>query len=350
VSDGFSTPESAIGRRQAILLLAHGSPDRVQDIAEYLRNVTGGRQLPEPIVREVEHRYRLIGRSPLTEITLRQAEGASRESGLPVYVGMRNWRPYIGDTVHTMSRDGITHAVVICLAPHNSRTSVGLYRRALGATAATSPQAEVSNLPFTIDFVESWHDHPLLIQAFAQRLRAGWQRACAEAKGRLPVIFTAHSVPLRTIAEGDPYEVQTRETAGLVAASIPELAQGEWRFAFQSQGMSGGEWLGPTVEETILGLKAAGHTGIFVQPIGFVCDHVEILYDIDIAFRRFAEENGMRLWRAESLNDSPEFIRAVAALAAERLRGAPTTLPDEAVSSSRTVVAHNGLPGGGQQR
>jgi ferrochelatase len=306
VSNDLNPRGSATDARQAILLLAHGSPDRVEDIAEYLLNVTGGRPLPEPVVREVEHRYRLIGRSPLTEITLRQAEGVSRESGVPVYVGMRNWKPYIADTVRKMAEDSITHAVVICLAPHNSRTSVGLYRRALGA-----------GLPFTVDFVESWHDHPLLIKAFAERLRAGWQQACAEAGAGLPVIFTAHSVPLRTIAEGDPYEVQTRETAALVAASVPEL--GMWRFAFQSQGMSGGEWLGPTVEETILALKAAGHLGVFVQPIGFVCDHVEVLYDVDIAFRRFAEENGLRLWRAESLNDSAEFIRAVAALALSRL-------------------------------
>ena len=232
MSGGRITCEDAIDRvpRPAILLLAHGSPDRVEDIAEYLRNVTGGRPLPEPIVREVEYRYRLIGRSPLTEITLCQAEGVSRVSGLPVYVGMRNWRPFIGDTVRKMAEDGVTHAVVICLAPHNSRTSVGLYARALGATPP-DPQAQTAggdaaSLPFTIDFVESWHDHPLLIKSFAERLREGWQRACAEAGGRLPVIFTAHSVPLRTIAEGDPYEVQTRETAALVAASVPEIATG----------------------------------------------------------------------------------------------------------------------------
>jgi ferrochelatase len=384
VSDDLITRDSATDRasRRAILLLAHGSPDRVEDIAEYLRNVTGGRPLPEPIVREVEHRYRLIGRSPLTEITLRQAEGVRRESGLPVYVGMRNWRPYIGDTVRKMAEDGVTHAVVICLAPHNSRTSVGLYARALraippesaptGATtaraaqkavAASSRQAQmpafagdvgdIAGLPFTIDFVESWHDHPLLIKAFAQRLRAGWQRACAEAGGRLPVIFTAHSVPLRTIAEGDPYEVQTRETAALVAARVPEVAPGQWCFAFQSQGMSGGEWLGPTVEDTILGLKAAGQTGVFVQPIGFVCDHVEVLYDVDIAFRRFAEEQGLRLWRAESLNDSAEFIQAVAALAAGRLRESTPPRATTARAGDPAAQANStpmgGDPGGGQQ-
>ncbi|MGA2961463.1 MAG: ferrochelatase [Candidatus Korobacteraceae bacterium] len=355
MNEALITGERVIDRtsRQAILLLAHGSPDRVEEIPEYLRNVTGGRTLPEPIVHEVEHRYSLIGHSPLTEITLRQAEGVSRASGLPVYVGMRNWRPYIGDTVRTMAEDGVTHAVVICLAPHNSRTSVGLYARALSGSATSSRQGstpalagggDAIGLPFTIDFVESWHDHPLLIKAFAQRLREGWQRACAEAGSKLPVIFTAHSVPLRTVAEGDPYEVQTRETAALVAASVPEIAEGEWRFAFQSQGMSGGEWLGPTVEETILGLKAAGQTGVFVQPIGFVCDHVEILYDIDIAFRRFAQEKGLRLWRAESLNDSPAFIQAVAALACERLRH--TQASSAPVGDTK---ASAGDPGGGQQ-
>jgi protoporphyrin/coproporphyrin ferrochelatase len=362
VSAPAGTREGARVPRTAILLLAHGSPDRVEDIPEYLRNVTGGRPLPEPVVREVEHRYRLIGRSPLTEITLRQAEGVSRESGLPVYVGMRNWRPYIGDTVRKMAADGVTHAVAICLAPHNSRTSVGLYARALratpaeekGAPASSSSQAPtaasagvgaMARLPFTIDFVENWHDHPLLIAAFAERLREGWQRACAEAGVRLPVIFTAHSVPLRTIAEGDLYEVQTRETAALVAAKVPEIAQGEWRFAFQSQGMSGGEWLGPTVESTILALKGAGCTAVFVQTIGFVCDHVEVLYDIDIAFRRFAEENGVRLWRAESLNDSPAFIRAVAALAVGRLRNAPA---NSVQTDAEAASAEE--PGDGRQR
>jgi len=133
----------------------------------------------------------------------------------------------------------------------------------------------------------------------------------------VPVLFTAHSVPQRTIAEGDPYEVQTRQTAALVAARVPEI--GAWSFAFQSQGMSGGEWLGPTVEKTIASLRDAGHTGVFVQPIGFVCDHVEILFDIDILFREFASERGMKLYRAESLNDSPLFVRAVADLVRTRL-------------------------------
>src|SRR5208283_2496840 len=228
--------------------------------------------------------------------------------GLPVYVGMRNWHPFIADTLQQMASDGVERVVAICLAPHNSQTSVGLYKQVLFGNKAR----------FAIDFVEEWHDHPLLIEAFAEKLRAGWSKACADHGGQVPVLFTAHSVPQRTIAEGDPYETQTRETAALVAARVPEI--GAWRIAFQSQGMSGGEWLGPTVENTITSLREAGQSGVFVQPIGFVCDHVEILFDIDILFREFASQRGMKLYRAESLNDSPLFVRAVADLARTRLR------------------------------
>jgi ferrochelatase len=172
-----------------------------------------------------------------------------------------------------------------------------------------------------IDFVEEWHDHPLLIEAFAEKLRRGWTAACQAHGSKVPVLFTAHSVPKRTVTEGDPYEAQTRETAALVARQIPEI--GEWNFAFQSQGMSGGEWLGPTVEDTIVKLREAGHTAVFVQPIGFVCDHVEILFDIDILFHDFAAERGMKLYRAESLNDSLTFAKAIADIVRTRLAAMP---------------------------
>ena len=302
---------SEANQKQAVLLIAHGSPDRVEEIPEFLRNVTGGRPLPDAVIEEIKHRYGLIGCSPLTCHTMDQADGVRRELGIPVYIGMRNWKPFIGDTVKQMAEDGVTRAVAICLAPQNSRTSVGLYKKAL--------LGEAGEAPFEIEFVEEWHDNPLLIRAFAEKFKEGWERACREAGAKVPVIFTAHSVPQRTIADGDPYETQARETAALVA-QVVGLADGEWSFAFQSQGMSGGAWLGPTVEETILRLKEQGHAGVFIQPIGFVCDHVEILYDIDIAFRKFAEEHGMRLWRAESLNDSSTFSAAVADVARGRLR------------------------------
>jgi ferrochelatase len=296
----------AVQTKQAVLLLAHGSPDRVEEIPEFLRLVTGGRGLPEPVVKEVQHRYSLIGRSPLTEITLKQAAGVERELGVRTYVGMRNWKPLAADTLTQMKNDGVEQAIAICLAPHNSRTSVGLYRSTIEAA------------PFEVDFIESWHDHPLLIESFADRFGDGWKRACEAAGVRVPVIFTAHSVPQRTIDTGDPYEAETKHTAELVAQEAGLRAK-DWKFAFQSQGMSGGPWLGPTVEDTITELQKSGHTGVFIQPIGFVCDHVEVLYDIDIAFKQFAKERGMKLWRAESLNESHLFIRAIADIARARL-------------------------------
>ncbi len=229
---------------------------------------------------------------------------------MPVFVAMRNWKPFIADTVKAIAAQGFERVIAICLAPQNSRTSVGLYRRAVVGEGG---------LPFALDFVEEWHDQPLLAQAFAEKLRVGHEKASTEHGTKLPVIFTAHSVPQRTITEGDPYETQSKETAALVAKEVG-FSPDDWVFAFQSQGMSGGPWIGPTVEETILNLKAKGHRGIFVQPIGFLCDHVEVLYDIDIFFKQFAEKEGMRLGRAESLNGSPTLTAALAELVRCRMR------------------------------
>lgn len=304
-------PTSNMANGDAILLLAHGSPDSVADVPEFLLRVTGGRPLPEAAVKEVAHRYGLIGRSPLTALTLQQANLLSAKTNLPVYVGMRNWNPSIPDAVARMTRDGTRRAVVVCLAPQSSQTSVGLYRSALMANP----------VPFTLDFVESWHDHPLLIQAFAEKLREGLKMAASKIAGQnasanLPVIFTAHSVPQR--GDSNVYERQARETAALVVAAAG-LDSGTRTFAFQSQGISCGPWLGPTVEDTILELKRKGHAAVFIQPIGFLCDHVEVLHDIDISFREFAKTHGMQLWRAASLNDSPLLISALAEIACSRL-------------------------------
>ena len=301
--------------KTAVLLLAHGSPESVEAVPDFLLRVTGGRPLPPDAIEEVKRRYKLIGRSPLTEITLQQGELLAAKLKLRVYVGMRNWRPFISQTLKRMISDRVRHAVVICLAPQNSRASVGLYRNSL--SKCTDPG-------LSFDFVESWHDEPSLIQAFAVKLIAGRSKANSNAGAPVPVIFTAHSVPQRTILEGDPHEKQARETAELVAAAA-SLETSDWRFAFQSQGMSGGAWLGPTVEATIVDLKRCGHRGVFVQPIGFLCDHVEVLYDIDIFFKQFAESEGMHLWRAESLNDSPLLTSALEAIANSRLRVARET-------------------------
>jgi ferrochelatase len=301
----------------AVLLLAHGSPENPEQVSEFLRYVTGGRPLPPPVVEEIRHRYSLIGFSPLPCWTLLQADQLAQLLKMPVSVGMRNWKPWIADAVKAISAQGFESVISICMAPQNSRTSVGLYRRAVVGEA---------NLSFALDFVEEWHDQPLLAKAFAEKLRSGWEKACAESIAKLPVIFTAHSVPQRTITEGDPYEAQAKETATLVAKEAG-LSAADWTFAFQSQGMSGGEWIGPTVEETIRSLKANGHRGVFVQPIGFLCDHIEVLYDIDIAFKQFAEKEGMRLWRAESLNGSQTLTAALADLVRSRVGAVSTWRP-----------------------
>ncbi len=310
-------------QKVAVLLLAHGTPDELAEIPEYLSNVTGGRPMPQHVIDEISHRYGLIGKSPLTGLTLEQGRLLAAEIGLPVYVGMRNWKPYIPDVVAQMRADGVEQIIAVCLAPQNSRTSVGLYRRYLMSAAQG----------LTVDFVEGWADHPLLAEAFADRLRAVW-------RPELPVLFTAHSVPCRTIQgaqppapdaeqvipaaptnEPDPYPIDAKRTAADVAAKFASLGLTEdrWFFAFQSQGMSGGPWIGPAVEDTMKALREAGHTELMIQPIGFLCDHVEILYDIDIGFREYGESIGMKVLRPESLNGSPVLVKALADVVRGRL-------------------------------
>lgn len=300
--------------KQAVLLLAHGTPETVEQIPEYLLNVTGGRPLPEAVVHEIQHRYSLIGHSPLTAITLAQgkrveAELAAAGLPVPVYVGMRNWQPYIADVLAQIKAAGVEQVAVLCLAPQNSRTSTGLYRKAVEAAAAG----------LQIDFTAGWADHPLLAEAFAERLRPVLARLQAESDASVPVLFTAHSVPVRTVQApadgqpGDPYVEDARTTARLVAERVPGISR--QLFAFQSQGASGGPWIGPTVEQTLDGLAQEGVKSLILQPIGFLCDHVEILYDVDCVFAEYARKLGIQLTRPESLNDSPTLARAIAELA-----------------------------------
>src|SRR5580698_3231751 len=249
----------------AVLLLAHGTADSVEEIPEYLLHVTGGRQLPDAAVEEVRHRFALIGGSPLTRLTLEQGRLLAEELSLPVYVGMRNWKPYIADVVRRMRDDGISRAVVICLAPQNSRTSVGLYRRAVFAAAEGA---------LALRFLDDWADHPLLADAFAERLRGVRDALSAEVGAAVPILFTAHSVPCRTVISApqmsqgnppeppDPYPIEAKLTAGLVASRITDLTPDDWFFAFQSQGMSGGPWLGPSVEDTLTALREQGVTNL----------------------------------------------------------------------------------------
>lgn len=330
--------------QKAVLLLAHGTPDVLGEMAEYLSKVTGGRPLPQHVVEELQHRYQEIGLGdtpgaeppPLTRWTLIQAnllERALDRAGdldTRVYAGMRNWHPYIADVIAQMRLEGVTHIKAICLAPQNSQTSVGLYRKAVLAAADG----------MEVDFVAGWAEHPLLAQAFAEKLWPVWALACAQSRRRVPVLFTAHSVPCRTImtsapearpetrtvspsqSSPDPYPVEAKRTAELVAQRMAPVGFGErdWYFAFQSQGVSGGPWIGPTVEDTLAAIKAEGHVGVVIQPVGFLCDHVEVLYDIDIAFAKKCRELGLKLWRAESLNDSDLLISALAQIASGEYR------------------------------
>jgi ferrochelatase len=318
---------------EAVLLLAHGTPDVLGEMAEYLSKVTGGRALPQEVVAELQHRYGEIGLGwepgaeppPLTKWTLTQGHLlelalAQTDRPMKVYVGMRNWHPYIAEVVEEMRADGVTRIKALCLAPQNSRTSVGLYRKAL-IEAATGLEVE---------FVAGWAENPTLAEAFADKTWPVWAEACAETGRRVPVLFTAHSVPCRTIMTGsasvagarpgtpeqtspDPYPVESKRTAQLVADHLKAVGfkESDWVFAFQSQGISGGPWIGPTVEDTLKALKEQGEVGVVMQPVGFLCDHVEILYDIDIAFKKTAEELGLKLWRAESLNASPILVEAL---------------------------------------
>ena len=294
-----------------VLLLAHGAPDRLEDVPAFLLNVRDGRKLPDAVVNEIIRRYSLIGGSPLLRLTTLQAEGLAKLLGRPVYVGMRNWKPFISEAVRQIKADGVEHVVALCLAPQNSRTSIGLYKKYLFEDVERlAPDVQV-------DFIENWHDHSGLVEAFRERVATALARVQAAAGGpAVPVIFTAHSVPEKTIQGGDPYEQQVRETAALVAKA---MGLKEYSVAFQSQGMTAEPWIGPTVEFLIDQLAAQGQRHMLLAPVGFVCDHVEILYDIDIFFRAYGKIRGVTVHRSASLNDSPLFIQALAAIVTERL-------------------------------
>ena len=272
--------------KRGVLLLAHGAPERVEDVAEYLSYVRGGQPVSPRLVEEVASRYRAIGgSSPLTQWTRVQAEALEKLLGVPVFFGMRNWRPFISETMDCVRAAGIGRLDCVCLAPQFAELSVGLYRK---RTEEASEGVELA-------WAETYHDEPLLIEAFAERLRA--------VRGK--VLFTAHSLPV----PNERYAAEARATAAAVAA---RLSLADWEFAFQSQGMSGGTWLGPTVESCLDRYAAEGLREVVVAPVGFVCDHVEILYDVDVLFKEYAAARGIALRRPESLNGSETFTAALA--------------------------------------
>jgi ferrochelatase len=279
--------------RTAVVLMAYGSPTSPEDIPAYFEDIRGGRPVRPEAVAELTERYRRIGgSSPLNEITERQRRALENELGAPIYVGMKHWTPRIAEAVEQALGNGAERIVGLVLAPHYSGISIGGYRDRL--ESALEGRAELV-------MIESWHDHRPYIDILAQRV----------AGSDAHVVFTAHSLPARILDEGDPYKEQLLETSRVVAerAGIES-----WSFAFQSASPTGEPWLGPDILEELERLHAEGAHKILVAPVGFVSDHLEILWDIDVEAREKAAELGLELDRIESLNDAPEFARALAVL------------------------------------
>ncbi len=285
----------------AVLLMAHGTPTSLDEMPEYLTRVRGGRPPSDELVAEMRRNYAAIGgRSPLTDITLRQRNALRDRLGsdVKVMVGMRNWHPFIGDVLRALDGSGVARVVGIPLAPQFSTLSVQKYVEA--AQTAMPPG-------ISFECVGSYHDHPLLLKAFADRIR----QAGGPGDDEL-VVFTAHALPERVIAAGDPYLEQVRATARGVAA---EAGIGRYEIAFQSAGRTPEPWIGPDLGEFVRSRAAAGVRRFLVVPIGFVCDHTEILFDIDVLAGGVARECGVALRRPESLNDSAPFVALLEDLA-----------------------------------
>jgi protoporphyrin/coproporphyrin ferrochelatase len=287
-----------------VLLMAHGTPSSVDDMPEYLKLVRGGRPPSVELIAEMRANYEAIGgRSPLTELTFAQSTALQSRLGprVPVAVGMRNWTPFIGDATRQLVDGGATRVIAVPLAPQFSTLSVAKYFAV--AAASSPPGVELVQVP-------SYHDHPLLIAAFAAKVREAAPRSGDE------VIFTAHSLPARVITQGDSYTSEVAETARRVAnvASVHQYSS-----AFQSAGRTPEPWIGPNLDDVIREKAASGTRSFLVVPIGFVCDHTEILFDIDIQAQAAARHAGAVLRRTASLNDSPLFIDLLESLVRERL-------------------------------
>jgi len=294
-----------------VLMMAYGGPNTLDDVEPYLADIRHGRPTPPELLAEITERYRLIGgKSRILEITNAQARGveqrlnenASDGVTFRTYVGMRHWHPYIAEVVPQMLADGVEEIVAIVMAPHFSRMSVGAYLGKLNK-ALIEQGADIPVIP-----VESWKDEPAFIDAISRRIEDTRQRFSEDIREDVPLLFTAHSLPARILESGDPYPTELQTSVDLV---VSKLQPRNWRWAFQSQGASSEPWLGPTVEDTLAEMAEQGFKNVLFVPIGFVCDHVEVLFDIDIEHREQAEELGMRLERIDMLNDDPGLIEAV---------------------------------------
>jgi len=288
--------------RIAVLVMAYGGPGNIDEVEPYLMDVRGGRPTKPQLVAEIRARYaRIGGRSPILELTRLQAAGLARALGdrFSVYVGMRHWHPYIQDVVDEIARAGHARIVGVAMAPHYSNMSVGAYEKKL-LQAADGGRLDVA-------LIRTWWSQPRFLDAVADRIAQALQRFPRPAA--VQVVFTAHSLPEKILASADPYPDELKASAAEVARRARLT---EWRLAYQSAGATAEPWLGPDAADVITELARAGHEAILLVPIGFVCDHVEILYDIDVEYQALAKRLGVQLERTASLNDDAGLVAAVA--------------------------------------
>lgn len=294
-----------------VLIMAYGGPNSLDEIPGYLADIRHGRVTTPAVLEEITHNYSQIGgKSPLMTFTKAQMKAIASyldPSQFKLYLGMRHWAPWIEETIRDMLDDGITHAVGLVLAPHFSGMSIAKYHEKI--------KAGLEMYRGQIDFanIDSYHDVPGLINPLAQRVQQGlllWPEA---ERANVHVIFSAHSLPVRIVQAGDPYDTQLRHTAQLVAEKVG-LQPDQWSWSYQSAGRSPEPWLGPQLEDYLPELAAKGIKNVISVPVGFVSDHVEILYDIDIQAQSVAQAHGIRLERPYALNDDPVFMKQLADL------------------------------------
>lgn len=297
---------SELKRPTAVLLMAMGGPDCLENVEPFLLDVRGGRPTPPALVEEIRERYRATGgKSPAVGITqsvakkLEQRLNESRLGRYRVYVGLRHWHPFIKEAYAELLAEQPEQIIGVCMAPQQSSLSTGAYRKKVEEARL----AFQSTVPVT--YVGGWNRHPQLIAAIVGSIHQALLKFPAEVRGQVPVLFTAHSLPERIVAMKDPYPEEVKGTVEAVTAC---LGSQPTAFAYQSQGRSSEPWLGPTVEAALDTLHQAGHRQVLVAPIGFICDHVETLYDIDIELKQLASGKGMQLERTAMLNDQPALV------------------------------------------
>jgi ferrochelatase len=290
--------------------MAYGTPINENDIEPYLTDINRGRKPTTAEVEDLKRRYREIGgHSPLLEITAAQASKLqsllnTKGFNVSVHFGMKHWHPYIAETVPNILRLGIRRLVGLVLAPHCSRMSIGEYKAAFNST--------LTNSQIEIDFIDSWYDNPIYQQAVSEKILKAFKKFSTHEQ--VQVLFTAHSLPERITNEGDPYRSQLLKACNAVA-KLSKIER--WSLAYQSAGHTSKKWLGPDVLEVLESLNKP--VEVLVVPIGFVSDHLEILYDIDIEAQTFARSHGINLQRIESLNISPSFITGLADVVSSRV-------------------------------